>query len=604
MLFFGCVLLACSPKLSAPEEPLQKGKQNSELDDAVEKEVEGARFPLLKKIIAQETWRQPDRSNESATLANLENVKNIIWSDLEAFNAQQSNLKFVSKEWKKRVNGSDYWVFAFRMGTGENLVSLLTHLDTVAPGSRDWRPFELREEQRAYPNKAPQTFLVGRGAIDDKGAAAFAIEAVKKIAKDYDLREGGLGNTTIELLFDTSEETGMSMPKYFDDCPSCEPSFGIVFDSKWCVRAEKGIERPLFFVDFDLGENTKDIRVTHIDTFNNPSNQIPGRVIVKFESANSKNLADLKMKISDIYQGALFDDPKYQKAKMNIVRNIAISNVENSITNNAQKKNVDTNVPNQPADDVFEIEFHVAGAQHGSVPDKNREHGANPLVSALNLIDLLAKNEKMLAENSYTRLAAFSVWAWGTKVLGEAHESLFAKADGIFEPSTTYAVTKLERKLLDNKDSLVLAVDIRFGLAHHAKPWSGQDGVISGDSRFQEIFTALTQTFQAISGTAVGFNTRMAYAPDIRNPDNHYMQTVNKAFKKIIGKECPMAAIGGGTDAKGRPNLVAVGPLFDSTMGYPVNYHGLNEAAPLDDLIKSRDILIEILKQEIESHQP
>ncbi|NRB41859.1 MAG: M20/M25/M40 family metallo-hydrolase [Pseudomonadales bacterium] len=533
-------------------------------------------FSLLKDLIAIETWRQPDRSNEAATLANLDKIKQILWQDLQHFNSQQKNLKFRITEWKKNVDGEDRWVYSFRIGEGENLVSIISHLDTVAPGSADWRPFELREEQRAYTGLAPQTFLVGRGAIDDKGPGVFALDAIKAIARDYDNNPSGLGNNTIEMLFDTSEETSMSMPHYFNDCPDCEPDFGIVFDSKWCVRAEKGIERPLFFIDSDGHENTsnKGIIVKSINTFNNPTNQIPGKVHVTFLSPSSALIKKLKSSIEQQYQQAIFDDADYQKAKMLIVEQ-----------ENTQE---------------LHIEFQVAGAQHGSIPEVNRAGGANPLVSALNLIDTLSKSDNAIESNSYSQLAQFSSWMWGTQVLGEHHDMLLAKDDGVFSPGTTYAITKIQKENHQGKDKLSLSVDIRFSMDHHDNHWNGEDGTIAGQSQFASIFSALTEEYKNFTGQSVNFSTKMLYAPDIRNPDNHFLQSVNTAYKKVTGEDCPMTAIGGGTDAKGHAQLVAVGPLFKPVMAYPVNYHGLNEAAPLNDLIKSREILIEILKQEIE----
>ena len=61
----------------------------------------------------------------------------------------------------------------------------------------------------------------------------------------------------------------------------------------------------------------------------------------------------------------------------------------------------------------------------------------------------------------------------------------------------------------------------------------------------------------------------------------------------------PLAAIGGGTDAKGQVNLVAAGPLFTVAFGPPVNYHGLNEGAPIEDLRLGARILHQIMQDEI-----
>ena len=67
-----------------------------------------------------------------------------------------------------------------------------------------------------------------------------------------------------------------------------------------------------------------------------------------------------------------------------------------------------------------------------------------------------------------------------------------------------------------------------------------------------------------------------------------------------MGKDCPKLAIGGGTDAKGHPELWAAGALFDPKMGYPINYHGQNEGAPIEHLKMGSQILYRFLRNEID----
>lgn len=60
-----------------------------------------------------------------------------------------------------------------------------------------------------------------------------------------------------------------------------------------------------------------------------------------------------------------------------------------------------------------------------------------------------------------------------------------------------------------------------------------------------------------------------------------------------------MRATGGATDAHGRLNLVTAGALFTENFGPPVNYHGIDEGAPLTDLENSGKILLYLLNQEL-----
>ena len=119
----------------------------------------------------------------------------------------------------------------------------------------------------------------------------------------------------------------------------------------------------------------------------------------------------------------------------------------------------------------------VAGAQHGSAPDENRENGANPLVSLGVFLDGLADNG-MLEQNHYSRMADFMTWAWGTRVFGENQRDLLYRYDPIFEEGngTTYALSQLQGPSSgddDDEGTITLAMDIRYAVGHHAKGWDG-----------------------------------------------------------------------------------------------------------------------------------
>ena len=106
------------------------------------------------------------------------------------------------------------------------------------------------------------------------------------------------------------------------------------------------------------------------------------------------------------------------------------------------------------------------------------------------------------------------------------------------------------------------------------------------------MFSELTQVFnQAQKRYKVRYETKTLYTPDIRLPENRYFSALNQAYRKVMHEDCSFIGIGGGTDAKGHPELLAVGPLFSPQMGPPINFHGENEGAPLEHLKKSAKIL-------------
>ncbi|MCW5198675.1 dipeptidase, partial [Desulfobulbus sp. F3] len=87
---------------------------------------------------------------------------------------------------------------------------------------------------------------------------------------------------------------------------------------------------------------------------------------------------------------------------------------------------------------------------------------------------------------------------------------------------------------------------------------------------------------------------------DIRSPRDANLFRINMAYRSVMGSNCPMQAVGGSTDAHGYLNLVTAGTLFTDSFGPPVNYHGLDEGAPLLDLENSGKILLQLLQQELQ----
>ena len=244
------------------------------------------------------------------------------------------------------------------------------------------------------------------------------------------------------------------------------------------------------------------------------------------------------------------------------------------------------------------LRTEVAGAQHGSAPEENRANGANPLVSLANFIAGQAV-DGTLGGNHYTRVADFIAWGWGTMVFGEKHPGLLLRNDEVFAEGsgTTYALTRISTD--HDAQAVHLGMDIRYATGHHEQSWDGTDGLILGESLFGGIFDELVSQYAATErGSAIAVTTTTVFAPDIRNPDNPYLSKVNAAYRDALGVDSPMLAIGGGSDAKGSPQLVAAGALFTDSLGAPINFHGIDEGAPIVDLVNGQKILISLLRSE------
>lgn len=524
----------------------------------------------IKEIVSIETWRESGGANEAQVRGNIETIKQTFkgWIDDFVKTSGLRNHRPTFFEWKSP--DKKYWVFGWRAGKGERKITFLTHLDTVAPGEGDWGAFEPREEERIYRGSAT-TFLVGRGTIDDKGPAVVTLNVLLGVLKKLDGNAGALDEVTFELLFDTSEETDLSTPHYYAANRAALPSLGIVFDASWCIRAEKGIERPVFSVPM-TDTPKQGIWIGDFRTASGPTNQIPGSATARITGVAQDSLDEFAANVEQWYRGFQFDDPSYQSASLLLTRD---------------------------GDDML-LATSVAGAQHGSAPEENREKGANPLVSLANFLAHLA-DRGVLEENHFTRISRFIRWGWGTMVFGEKHPDLLYRYDTVFKEGngTTYALTQLVPD--DGKRHVTLAVDIRYAIGHHANGWDGSEGMIPGGSLFESALTQLVERYgRTAGGIQVTVETATLAAPDIRNPRNPFLTAVNNAYREVIGVSCPMRAIGGGTDAKGNPELVAAGALFTNSLGPPINFHGVNEGAPIIDLENSAKVLQRILENELD----
>ena len=524
-------------------------------------------IPDTSALVEIQTYRDDSPDSEARVVANLQRIRETLEARVETFNAGQETLRLEPFEWQEEIDGVSRWVFGFRLGDGPRKFSILTHMDTVPPGDDDWKPFEPRVEIRDYRG-GQQPFLVGRGTVDDKGPGILALSVLEAAAERFDGTDA-LDGWTLEVSFDTAEETDMNMPYYLDAVGA--PELGIVLDAFWCVRAEKGIERPIFSIP--LGDSAAgNLWIADLRTPASATNQIPDQATARIEGSDPVALDELAASVEEMYAAYGFDDPEYHRAPLQVAR----------------------------VDAGLVLTTTVEGAQHGSAPGENRTDGANPLVSLANFLAGLVDNGT-LASNGYGRMAQFIEWGWGTQVFGEKHPELLKRFDQVFVEGngTSYALTRLTPS--DDGQTLNLAIDIRYALGHHDMPYTGvTPGLLPGKSIFPAVFDELVARYNELAPDAgLTYTTVTPYAPDVTDPSGPQFQTISKGFEEVMGVACPQIATGGGTDAKGFPSLVAAGALFSADLGPPINFHGLSEGAPIDDLHNSALILYHILLQQV-----
>lgn len=536
------------------------------VDDLFNKEF----IDRTSELVRIKTYVGLPGGNEE-TISNLKEVRGKFKSWADEINKDLKTAKLDFFEWK---NDKNFWLYGFRLGSGKHKLAVITHLDTVPPGQEtaQWKPFEPKIEVRDYLGSTSD-FLVGRGTLDDKGPAVVSFVALEALAKKFDNTDK-LKDFSLEVLFDTSEETDMAMPHYFADAKN-KPELGIVYDAMWCVADEKGIERPVFTVAISpKPTHQTGLWIEDLNTASGPSNQIADFATAIIKAGSEQEAKQFAGQVKQLYAQYPFDDPDYHKADLDV----------------------------QLETDAITLKTNVKGAQHGSAPQENRAKGANPLVALNMFLAHLIDSEK-LNNNSIGQMTRFVAWTWGTHVFGENHPGELQRDDGIFKKGngTTYALTKF---VTDKpNDKVTLEMDIRYALGHHGTEWDGKTwGTLNGNSRFQTIFSSLVSEFNGKQiGPQISFITKTMAGPDLKNPQSPQFSKVSQAFKEVTGKECPVLAIGGGTDAKGYPELIAAGSLFTDSLGPPVNFHGINEGAPIEDLRKGARILYRIFLNEVEA---
>jgi succinyl-diaminopimelate desuccinylase len=125
--------------------------------------------------------------------------------------------------------------------------------------------------------------------------------------------------------------------------------------------------------------------------------------------------------------------------------------------------------------------------------------------------------------------------------------------------------------------------------------------MLKGESSiFSEVFSQMTVDFNASASHPVTMETSTAAPPDIRLPGNESFSIVADAYMRVMGEPTPARAIGGGTDAKGHNTLIAAGALFTDELGPPINFHGINEGAPVEDLKNGARIIYRLFVDQIE----
>jgi succinyl-diaminopimelate desuccinylase len=148
----------------------------------------------------------------------------------------------ISKELGFNVVNLDNMVGYAEYGSGDELISVLGHLDVVPEGN-NW----------SYPPYGAEIHsgkIYARGAVDDKGptmAALFGLYALKEI--------GVVMSRRVRVVFGTNEESGWKGMSYYREKVK-EPLIGFTPDAQFpVINREKGILNITLKKDFEKSNN-------------------------------------------------------------------------------------------------------------------------------------------------------------------------------------------------------------------------------------------------------------------------------------------------------------------------------------------------------------
>lgn len=553
---------AAEVKPPEPADPYQMKFVDGLFNDTDELEA------LIKNMVRMRTFRDPDpriktRDREHTSGVHMMVLKGWLDNEVKRFNDSQRALRLEAFQWWDEVTdkGELRWVFGYRLGSGPRKIAFVAHLDTIPPSRDDPLDGGVYVQAREL-NGEMTKFIVGRGVLDNKGPAAAGLMMFEALARRFASDPAALKDVTLELVFDTSAETGVSsVARYFE--AQGAPEAGIAMDGVWCTVAQKGIERPVFTVPLSRRRNRGKLWIAGLNTAPGPVDQIPDSATLRIEGRRS----DLR------------EFAEYAQAQYGLFATEQAGYTAPPIEVWIRKEAV-------------EIVAKVKGAQHSSAPDSNRERGGNPLVALINFAAYLARTE-MVAQNSLADLVVFAARTFGVSVFGENLGVLKSEPDLAFRSGngTTYALTRF----YTGKRKAELHLDIRYALSHHGVSRDGKSaGVLTGESMFADIFALAAEGFNRDNQARIAVKTRTAAGPIVYDVNSPAFQSVFAAYKEVTGEECPRHAVGGVSAAAGYPNFLAVGPTFadpgEDWIGPPRNFHGLGEGVPIQELVRSAKI--------------
>ena len=182
---------------------------------------------------------------------------------LELFLEQGQALGF------KTVNVDNHAGYV-EMGSGEEMVAALCHLDVV-PAGTGW-------ERDPFTAIIEDGVMYGRGTSDDKGPAVAVLFALKALADDPDFKP----KRRLRLIVGTNEENGSACMRYYTAHEEI-PVSGFTADADFpAVYAEKGIARVELLWQRNGKEKLKSA------SGGEAINMVPGACIVGYQDDDGK----------------------------------------------------------------------------------------------------------------------------------------------------------------------------------------------------------------------------------------------------------------------------------------------------------------------------
>ena len=215
----------------------------------------------------------------------------------EANNALEYMLN-LGQELGFRIKNIDGYCGYIEFGEGPEMLGIIGHLDVVPEGENWTFP--------PFSGTICEGNIYGRGAIDDKGPVMASLYAMKAVMDNCQISK------RVRLILGLNEERDWKCINYYKAHEEL-PTIGFSPDADFpCIYAEKAVLTCYLTMDYKKCKSNS-IKITEIDTNNNPINVVPKQCscILKIDN-KTISMKDVITQLKNIINSTNFEIDIYK----------------------------------------------------------------------------------------------------------------------------------------------------------------------------------------------------------------------------------------------------------------------------------------------------